>query len=368
MKVLLLLLIAVVAGTAYYLFIYRPSRMVLEVRYVLPTTVPLMDSSAEVRAEIGELHAGERVEVFSSTRNWAHVRTPDGQQGWVESKNLLDADTYAAGERLAGQVSRVPAQARGNLATDTSLRLNPSRDGAILGSVAAGQTVEIIARRVVPRAVVSPSKPAEGAGEPEPPREPGRDVWYLVRQKDQAGWLIGRYVSLNIPPELGAYAENYNLVAWIVLNRVEDKGAKVSQYVIADRGEDDEVDFTRVRVLTWWAARGHYSISFVESKLQGYFPILSETSNGLPIFRLRLVDENGRKFQKFYGLFDTVVRLLGSVDGWESDTIPSVPEKRQTARRERRRASQADQPSRRFPSRARRTAYTPAESRLAGQG
>jgi hypothetical protein len=367
-KVYLLLLIAVVAATGYYIFIYRPSHKVLEVRYVMPATLPLMDSPAEVRGQIGELHARERVEVFSSTRNWARVRTAGGRQGWVELKSLLDADTFEAGERLFEQVSRVAAQARGNLATDSTLRLDPSRDGAILGGVAAGQTVEIIARRVVARPLALTEKPTEASGEPEPPREPGRDVWYLVRQKDQAGWLIGRTVSLAIPPELGAYAQSFNVVAWIVLNRVADNGTKVPQYVIADRGENQDVDFDRIRVLTWWAARGHYSISFVESKLQGYFPILSGSANGMPTFRLRLVDDRGRKFQKAYALFDTVVRPLGSVDGWESVALPSGPEKRPARGRERRRASRGDPTTRQLPSRERPVAFARAKNRLAGLG
>ena len=368
MKIFLILLIVAVAGAGYYIFIYRPSHTALEVRYVLPASVPLMDSSAEVRAQIGELHSDERIEILSSTRNWAHVRTKDGRQGWVESKNLLDAETYEAGEHLAAQVSRVPAQARGSLAGDSLLRLEPSRDGAILGAMVAGQSVEIIARRVVARPVALTEKPAESSGEGEQPREPGRDVWYLVRQKEQAGWLIGRSVNLKIPQELGAYAENYNVVAWVVLNRVEDNGATVPQYVIADRGENQDVDFDRIRVLTWWAARGHYSISFVESKLQGFFPILSGNANGLPTFRVRVVDDHGRKFQKVYALFNTVVRELGTVDGWESGAIPTAPEKRPAKRRERRRALRRGHTTRQLPSRERPGAFACAQCCAARQG
>ena len=97
MKAFVLLLILAIAGAAYYFFVYRPRHTALEARYVLTATLPLMDSPAEIRAQIGEAHAGERLEIISSTRNWAHVRAADGQQGWVESKNLLDAETFTAG-------------------------------------------------------------------------------------------------------------------------------------------------------------------------------------------------------------------------------------------------------------------------------
>ena len=358
MKAFVLLLILAIAGAAYYFFVYRPRHTALEARYVLTATLPLMDSPAEIRAQIGEAHAGERLEIISSTRNWAHVRAADGQQGWVESKNLLDAETFTAGQRLFAQVSQVPPQARGSLATDTSLRLDPSRDAAILSSVATGEPVEIVGRRSVARPAELSAKTAEQAEDSAPPREPGRDVWYLVRRKGQAGWLIGRYVSLSIPQEIGAYAQDVNLVAWVVLNRVEDNGTSIPEFVIADRGEDQDIDFDRIRVLTWWAARHHYVIAHVEGKLSGYFPILTGNVNGLPAFRLRLVGESGRKFQKVYGLYGTVIRVLGSVDGWESDTIPAAPQKAPTVRRMKRRASRQDNPVR----------FVPLRARLVGQG
>ncbi len=349
MKVFLILLFLAAVVGAYYYWSYRPAHMALEVCYVLPPTLPLMDSPAEVRAQIGELHSGERIEVLSRTRNWVKARRVGGPEGWVESKYLLDAETFAGGERLFREVERVPAQASGNLVTDSTLRLSPSRQAGILGNMAAGEPVEVVGRRVVARPAALSEKPTEAVGEAETPREPERDVWYLVRRKGQAGWLIGRYVSLKVPEEIGAYAQDVNLVAWLVLDRVprtRDDGAPIAQYVLADRNETQDDDFNRIRVLTWWAARHHYVIAHVESNLSGYFPIVPGTWNGAPVFRLRLMDEMGRKLQKVYGLFGTVVRVFGTVDGWESDAIPSAPEKRPKGRREKRHASRSEGPGR----------------------
>jgi SH3 domain-containing protein len=338
-KVFLVFLLLAAAGAAYYYLFYRPAHTVLEVRYVLPANLALMDSPAEVRARIGELHAGERVEVYSSARNWARVRTAGGQMGWVESKDLLDAETFAEGRRLFKQVEQAPVQARGNLATDSTLRLNPSRQGEVIGNVAAGESVEIFGRKVVARSAALSEKGAEAAGDAETQREPGRDVWYLARRKGQAGWLIGRYVSLSIPQEIGAYAQDVNLVAWLVLDRVQDNGSRIPQYVVADRNADRDIDFSRIRVLTWWAQKHHYVVAYVESELNGYFPMVSGTLNGAPIFRLRLLDKGGRKFQKVYELFGSVVHVLGTVDGWESDAIPTGPGKTSKGRRESRHSS-----------------------------
>jgi len=228
-KAFLVLVFLAAVGGAYYYWFYRPAHTVLEVCYVLPATLPLMDSPAEVRAQIGELHSGERLQVFSRTRNWAKARTAGGREGWVESKYLLDAETFAGGERLLKQVERVPAQASGSLVTDSALRLSPSRQAGIMGNLAAGEPVEVVGRRVVARPAALSEKPTEAAGEAETPREPERDVWYLVRRKGQAGWLIGRYVSLKVPEEIGAYAQDVNLVAWLVLDHVQDNGARIPE-------------------------------------------------------------------------------------------------------------------------------------------
>jgi hypothetical protein len=46
---------------------------------------------------------------------------------------------------------------------------------------------------------------------------------------------------------------------------------------------------------------------------------------GVPYFRLRLIDDQGEKYQKVYGLFDTITRTVGTVPGWESDAMPPSP-------------------------------------------
>lgn len=59
--------------------------------------------------------------------------------------------------------------------------------------------------------------------------------------------------------------------------------------------------------------------------MQGYFPILITHQGSVPYFRVRLVDDDGAKSQKFYGLFDTITRVIGIVDTWENDAVPQPP-------------------------------------------
>jgi hypothetical protein len=164
--------------------------------------------------------------------------------------------------------------------------------------------------------------PAQGG---QPSAAKVRDAWYLVRAEGQAGWVLGRFVALDIPEKLSQYAQGTNLVAWVVLNTVDDEGQPVPQYLTADRVGTQEVDFSHVRVFTWWVKEHKYVTAYVESDLKGYFPIRVAVIKGVPYFRLHLMDDHGQKYQKVYGLFDTITRAVGTVPGWESDAMPASP-------------------------------------------
>src|SRR2546425_8873451 len=47
--------------------------------------------------------------------------------------------------------------------------------------------------------------------------------------------LFRSLVDLDVPEEIGSYTQEYNLVACLALNTVEDQGRQVPQYLVADR-------------------------------------------------------------------------------------------------------------------------------------
>ena len=299
------------------------------VAYVLPESVGVVDSPAEIRLGVTNLKRGDRVEVLDRTRNWSKVRLEDGRVGWVESGNLIDADSYEEGRRLFVQLQSELPQAVGHVANAANLRVEPARDAVQLVQLPANQRVEVFGRRMMER-------PPQ-AGVP-PSAEPARDAWYLVRAGQKAGWVLGRLVSLDVPEAISHYAQSTNLVAWVVLNTVEDNGRQMPQYIVADRAGTPDCDFTHIRIFTWWVKRQEYVTAYVEGNLYGYFPIRVSQVDGNSHFRLRLVDKKGRKFQRVYRMFDTIARPLGTVDGWESQAMPSLrgPTSRAPARDRRR--------------------------------
>ena len=305
-------------GSAYYFFTYKSAHTLsVEVGYVLPPNVQVVDTPAEVRIVVGSLKSGERVEITHRTRNWAEIRTAANLTGWVENKNLLDSQIYEGGQKLLRDLKQVPAIADGHTSGLVNLRLEPSRDAAQLAQLPENLKVEIYSRRVLDR--------------PTPDGKPSaakvRDAWYLIRTDASAGWVLGRFVALDPPEQLVPYAQGANMVSWQVLKTVvDDQGQPVPEYLTADRLGTQEADFSHIRVFTWWIKHHKYVTAYVESGLNGYFPIRVSVIDGTPYFRLRLIDDQGQKFQKVYGLFDTLTRTVGTVPGWESDAMPPPPE------------------------------------------
>lgn len=328
LKVLLATAVIAFAGFAFYRWVYLPGHpKVAEFGYVLADSAPLLDSRAEIHSVVATLKSGERVEIVSRHDDWTEARGPGGERGWVETKYLMDSQGYEGGEQLLRDLKGIPVQAEGHTTFEVNLRLSPARDGQVLSRLDRNQQVEIFGRRLVAR-------PASGDQNSSTSTAPVTDAWYLIRAESRAGWIYGRLVTLDIPPDIAPYAESYNMVAWLVLNTVDDAGRKVPQYLAADREDTQDYDFTHIRVFTWWAKMGRYATAYVESGLKGYFPIQAAHAEEGPEFRLRLVDAHGRKFQKVYKLYDTVVRPLGIVEGWASDAVPLAAE-RQSARRSR---------------------------------
>lgn len=316
----------ILAGAAfvYYRLIYVPAHAVRGVvEYVLPQTLDVVDTTAEVRNVIGHLKAGQRVHVIAQTAHWSGISLPAGQTGWVESKYLLEGAIYDRGIKLLDDLQRSAPQATGHTSNETNLHLEPSRDAIVLAELRQNQPLDIYARRLLDR-------PA--GAEAETPTTRGaapRDVWYLVKTNSRAGWVLGRFVDLDIPAGISLYAQDINMVGWQVLKTVHDGNRDVPEYLVVDRIGEETVDFNHIRVFTWWIKDHKYVTAYVQSGLKGYFPVEARRATDLnyyaqpsPYFRLRLIDDDGRRYQEVYGLFDTIVRPVGRVEGWESDAMP----------------------------------------------
>jgi hypothetical protein len=294
----------------------------------------MVDTPAQIRLDITQLRNGDRVEVLNRTRNWAHLRLDDGRTGWLELKDLIDSQTYERGQQQLRDMEKIQPQAAGHTTNEVNLRMEPSRESAQLAILTPNERVQIFGRKYVERAPKDAESSPSTDGNDKAPSAPGvREAWYLVRASARGGWVLGRYITLDVPPEISQFAQAVNTVAWLVLDQVSDSGRMRPQYLVADRIGAPEFDFNHIRVFTWWPKKQEYVTAYVESNVPGYFPILVSRIDDKPDFRLRLVDKKGHPYQKVYGMADTIVRPLGKVDGWESAAMPSVPVARSRRRK-----------------------------------
>jgi Bacterial SH3 domain len=334
LRIYLVILLIGAAAAGWYFLIYAPAHVVpTEVAYVLPLSVTVVDTPAQIRLDVTQLKNGDQVQVISRTRNWAHIRLDDGRTGWLELKDLIDAQTYQRGQQELREMEKIQPQASGHTSNEVNIRLEPSRKGAQVSILAPNENVQVFGRRYVERAPKDADSMPSAEDNDLPASEANREAWYWVRAGSRGGWVLGRFINLDVPPEISQFAQGINIVAWLVLDNVSDNGRMVPQYLAADRMDAPEFDFNHIRVFTWWPKNQEYVTAFVKSNLYGFFPILVSRVDGKPVFRLRLVDRKGNKYQEIYGMENTIVRPLGKVDGWESDAMPTRPVRRAGRRR-----------------------------------
>lgn len=318
--IIIAVFVIILGGLSYYRWGRKSnSQTTLQVEYVLSPSLDVLDSRAQVHRTITVLKAGDRVTIIRKAGDWARIRVDTGEEGWLLAKELIDSSTYEKGQALLKQLSNQQVQASGHAAGAVRIHLEPSRDAPDLGMLTIGEKLQVFNRRVLKK----PGTTGQSASSAQ-----SREVWYLVRAGSSAGWLLGRLVTLDPPQAISQYAENYNMVAWFVLNSVTDEGQKVPQYLAADRVGSKEFDFTHIRVFTWSVQQHRYVTAYVESNLRGQFPIRVDQIDHVPYFWLHLVNKKGEKFQKVYKLSDTIVRPVGTVEGWESKELPQRARRR----------------------------------------
>ncbi len=76
--------------------------------YVSGQQVALRDRVATVYNKVGTAKNGERLEVLERQKRFVRVRTPRGEEGWVEQRNLADPDVYEGFQKLANDSKKSP--------------------------------------------------------------------------------------------------------------------------------------------------------------------------------------------------------------------------------------------------------------------
>jgi hypothetical protein len=313
-----------------------------EVAYAGNREVTVWSTSAQVREPVGTLSYGDRLEILQRFQDQVQVHTAAGVTGWIAANDLLSADLWQKAENLESVTAKSLVEARGRTKAISNLHIEPARDSPRIRQLNKAIPVDMFERRaaevpqpssaigekpaipVAPSATPSATSAERSAGSPATTSSAEKkEDWWLVRAHladgtTASGWLLGRFVDLDVPSPLPDYANSagMHIVTWFELNRVidTDGSAKPQYLLIGTRGpEGQPCDFTLMRVYTWGNKAQRYETAFVASDVCGRLPIkvTEPAAPGGEAFFTFTDWSKGASEQRTYHMQQTVVRRVG---------------------------------------------------------
>lgn len=260
---------------------FHHSKAPVEVVYAGNRQVTLYSTTAQVREPVTTVSFGDRLDVLNRFQDEVEVKTEKGARGWVSERELLSSELWEEARELSNKAAAMPVEAHGHTRVLGNLHVDPGRDTPRVRQLAKDTPLDLLVRKPVGAS----SSHASGERETSTPTSfsaKKEDWWFvLARTPDQgaiAGWMLGRFIELEVPAPLPDYASSagMRIVAWFELNRVKDlAGHSKVQYLVAGaKGPEGQAcDFNRLRVYTWGIKRDRYETAFVDSSVCGKLPV-----------------------------------------------------------------------------------------------
>jgi SH3-like domain-containing protein len=307
-----------------------------EVAYVSGVQANLRDHVAAVYEKTGVVKNGDRVEVLDHDRHFVKVRTATGATGWIEQRYLVGQDVFDRLQKLTADNQNDPLQAQGVTRNDTNLHVEPGRDAEHLYQISSGDKLLLLKRGTAdkPGVFAPPSRSASRSDKPggkaqdqdkdkdkgskeEKEPVPVVEDWWLVRDSNnRVGWVLARMIDLDVPLDIAQYAEGQRIVAFFVLNQVQDGDKKVPEYltVLTEPKDGLPFDFNQIRVFTWNLRHHRYETAYRE-RMEGMLPVTISKENFdkegmLPVFTVRVQDDAGKISERKYKLNTPIVRRV----------------------------------------------------------
>jgi hypothetical protein len=308
--------------------------------YVSVRTTYLHDRVAPVSNRVCEVVNGQPLEVLEHGKRFLRVQTDKNQMGWIEEHAVIDEQTYDGFAQLGKLHKDDPAAATATLRDDLAMHLLPGRETPRFYLLAGNAKVQLLARAsalknpaeapvqilapkiekagqpgkdalpanpkaAAPKETVGPkaAAPPNAAGT-EAPEPPLMEDWWLARDaQGRVGWLLASRLDVDVPDEIGQYAEDKRIVGAWVLTKVTDPDSdapdhQVPEYltVLDPLKAGLPFDYDEVRVFTWSIKHHRYETGFRLHPIQGYLPVRVFTQNtpkgNLPAFSIQIAGNN----------------------------------------------------------------------------
>ena len=292
--------------------------------YVAVPEASLRDRVATVYNKTGLVHNGERLVVLErmQTRRFVRVRTPRGEEGWIQERYLADQDTFDQFAKMAQEFKSAVAQGTATTSDQVKVHVEPGRKAEYLYLLGEKEKVELLERRAVPRngeesaAKENKDKDTDTDDDQEKSGPVVMEDWWLIRDsQNRVGWVYGRTLYVDAPDEIAQYAEGERIVAVYKLDGVPDEGKNVPEYLVLLTEPKDGMpyDFDQIRVFTWNTRKHRYETAYRERNLNGFLPVTLgqqdfEKEGNLRTFTLHVKDDNGKDRQQLYKFNPPIVR------------------------------------------------------------
>jgi hypothetical protein len=295
----------------------------------------LHDRVAAVSNRVGQVVNGQQLEVLEHGRRFLKVKTEKNEVGWIEERAVIDAADYGAFAKLAADHKQDPVVATGSVRDDVYLHITPGRNTDRFYLLPESAKVQLLSRASVPKSApgaaeppkhspsptvsgkstapaakqigakqLPPPKPVPTAAEsdsdqPEAPALPMEDWWLIRDDHGRVGWMLSGRLDVDVPDEIGQYAEGQRIVGAYVIAKVTDSQAntpnnQVPEYVTALSPPRAGLpfDFDQIRVFTWSLKRHRYETAFRIHPIQGYLPVRVTSQAGQggsePVFSFQI--------------------------------------------------------------------------------
>lgn len=255
--------------------------------YVAPATLNLRRELTQKNSSVATLRHGDKVEIIDTRRRFVKVRTQKGDEGWVDSMQLLSPEQMQQIRHDTERALRLPSEGAAGVFEALNIHIDPNRQSPAFARIPEGGSVAVLAHRLEPKASEPPKPPNLVTERPQPasrrqkkerqahisphlpapplpPKPPDNwqelsaeridgaqstaeikankekqaaekkivelkkpvilEDWSLVRTKDnQVGWVLSRNLVMAIPDEVAQYAEGKRITSYFDLGSVQDE-------------------------------------------------------------------------------------------------------------------------------------------------
>ena len=342
---------------------HEEKALVLGDAWAGPTTLILHKDIDFKSPAVTTASHGDKLEIIGQRRrSWYKVRDSRGREGWVGTRELLDAAQMKRLLTLAEQSANLPSQGKATTFSEMNVHIEPSRQATSFIQVKPKEQFEIIAHSVAvrtpapvrqlipPKPKVEKKSTKKGKGEkdskadippPPAPRPPGppddwlqlsragapgpetlpvqappqaappvpKDDWTLIRTSTgQSGWVLTSSIYLEIPDDVAQHADGHRITSYFSIGKtVDPAGDKDIWLWTTSEKLGAGYDFDGYRVFSWSRRHQRYETSYIQRHEHGYFPVIAARGE----FSVCLEKNDGTLARKQFRMSDTSVRPAG---------------------------------------------------------